>query len=266
MLDLDHGPLFSTPVIRKHVLQQERIRRVREIFEESAFNRYEGPEHPELLVITSSACTLYSREAIHLLGLNDRVGLLKLGTTWPIPSELVTRYLAKTEKVLIVEEVLPFLEDHVKILAAEMADRIGKTRFFGKNDGTIPMVGELNPDLVAGALGKILDLPYEGMPAAYEDQLKAPTLTRIPNREQTFCPGCPHRASFWVMHQALALDGRQGFVCGDIGCYSLAAISPANGYDTMKTIHSMGSGTGLASGFGKLGPFGLDQPVLRRLR
>ena len=64
------------------------------------------------------------------------------------------------------------------------------------------------------------------------------------------------------MHEALALDGRQGFVCGDIGCYSLAAVSPANGYDTMKTIHSMGSGTGLASGFGKLGPFGLDQPVL----
>jgi indolepyruvate ferredoxin oxidoreductase alpha subunit len=262
IFDLDHGPMYSTPVIRKHILQQERIRRVREVFEKCAFNRYEGPENPELLIITSSACTLYSKEAIHLLGLIDRVGLLKLGTTWPIPSELVTRRLAAAGKVLIVEEVLPFLEDHVKILAAETVDRIGKTQFFGKNDGTVPMVGELNPDLVAKAIGSILNIPYEGMAPAYEELLKAPTVARIPQREQTFCPGCPHRASFWVIHEGLALDGRQGFVCGDIGCYSLAAISPANGYDTMKTIHSMGSGTGLASGFGILGPFGLDQPVL----
>jgi indolepyruvate ferredoxin oxidoreductase alpha subunit len=262
VLDPDHGPLFSTPVIRKHLLQQERIRRVKEIFEGSAFNCYEGPEHPELLVITSSACTLYSREAIDLMDLKNRVGLLKLGTTWPIPSELVTRHLAAAGKVLIVEEVLPFLEDHVKILAAEEADRIGKTRFYGKNDRTLPMVGELNPDLVAGALGRILAVSCTGPERAYEERLRLPTVARIPSREQTFCPGCPHRASFWVMHEALALDGRQGFVCGDIGCYSLAAVSPANGYETMKTIHSMGSGTGLASGFGKLGRFGLDQPVL----
>jgi indolepyruvate ferredoxin oxidoreductase, alpha subunit len=262
ILDPDRGPMFSTPVIRKHLLQQEKIKRAREIFEKCALNCYEGPEHPELLIITSSACTLYSREAIHLLRLKDRVGLLKLGTTWPIPPELVTRHLASAEKVLIVEEVISFLEDHVKILASEKTDRIGKTQFYGKNDGTLPMVGELNPDLVAMALGRIFDIPYEGMTAAYEEEVQALAANRIPSREQTFCPGCPHRASFWVIQQALALDGRQGFVCGDIGCYSLAAISPANGYNTMKTIHSMGSGAGLASGFGKLRPFGMDQPVL----
>ena len=262
VLDPDHGPMFSTPVIRKHILQQERVRQTREMFEKCAFNRYEGPGQPELLVITSSACSLYSKEAIHLLGLKDRVGLLTLGTTWPVPSELVASHMASAEKVLIVEEVLPFLEEHIKVLAAEKGDRIGKTKFFGKNDGTIPMVGELNPDLVAKAIGKIFGIPYEGMSSDYEGRLKALTASSVPNREQTFCPGCPHRASFWVMHQALALDGRQGFVCGDIGCYSLAAISPANGYHTMKTIHSMGSGTGLASGFGKLGSFAMDQPVL----
>ena len=262
VLDPDRGPMFSTPVIRKHMLQQEKILRARQVFEECLFNRYEGPRDPELLLITSSACTLYSREAIHMLGVKDRVGLLKLGTTWPIPSELVTRCMMASSKVLIVEEVLPFLEDHIKILAAEVNDRIGKTYFFGKNDGAIPMVGELNPDLVAEAIERILGISHKGMASAYEGLLQSPTVAKIPQREQTFCPGCPHRASFWVMHEALALDGRQGFVCGDIGCYSLAAISPANGYGTMKTIHSMGSGTGVASGFGKLGPFGLDQPVL----
>jgi indolepyruvate ferredoxin oxidoreductase alpha subunit len=56
------------------------------------------------------------------------------------------------------------------------------------------------------------------------------------------------------------MDNRQGFVCGDIGCYSLAMLP--SGYSTLKTLHSMGSGIGLAGGFGKLGMFGMDQPAM----
>jgi indolepyruvate ferredoxin oxidoreductase alpha subunit len=56
------------------------------------------------------------------------------------------------------------------------------------------------------------------------------------------------------------MDGRDGFVCGDIGCYSLAVLP--TGFNTLKTLHSMGSGVGLASGFGKLDQFGMDQPIL----
>ena len=81
-----------------------------------------------------------------------------------------------------------------------------------------------------------------------------------PARDLTFCPGCPHRASFWSIHNALQLDNRKGFVCGDIGCYTLG-FRPA-GFNTVKTVHSMGSGMGVASGFGKLEAFGMDQPVL----
>jgi len=76
----------------------------------------------------------------------------------------------------------------------------------------------------------------------------------------TFCPGCPHRASYWSIHNALALDGRGGFVCGDIGCYVMGTL-PA-GFSTVKTLHCMGSGSGVASGFGKLRSFGMDQPVV----
>jgi indolepyruvate ferredoxin oxidoreductase, alpha subunit len=75
----------------------------------------------------------------------------------------------------------------------------------------------------------------------------------------TFCAGCPHRASYWSIHNALVLDDRKGFVCGDIGCYALAT-SPV-GFETLKTMHAMGSGAGLASGFGQLWRFGMDQPV-----
>ncbi len=203
------------------------------------------------MIITSSACNLYSREAVQLLGLKDRVGLLKLGTTWPLPPRLVKKYLSTTDKILIVEEVIPFLEESVKILAAELAGEIGVKTFYGKNDGTIPMTGELNPDLVAMGLSKILGVPYAPMDPEYEKDAQRVAWFMAPGRELTFCPGCPHRASFWSIHKALQIDNRKGFVCGDIGCYSLGVL-PA-GFSTIKTVHSMGSGIGLASGFGKLG-------------
>lgn len=260
ILDPMEGAVMSTPVGYKHAQQQEKIKKAREIFEGCPFNTYHGPERPELLIITSSACNLYTREAISILGVEDRVGLLKLGTTWPLPPELLKRHLSRTDKILIVEEVLPFLEENVKILAAEMAREIGIKTFHGKNDGKIPMVGELNPDLVVGALAQIVGIDYEAVPDEYANKAEGAATSKAPARELTFCPGCPHRASFWSIHNALQLDGRKGFVCGDIGCYSLAML-PC-GFSTLKTLHAMGSGGGIASGFGKLGRFGFDQPVL----
>ena len=87
--DPERGPMISAPVIEKHRLQQEKIRKAVALFETSPFNAYAGPERPELLIITSSACTLYSREAVSLLGAEGRVGILKLGTTWPVPPALL---------------------------------------------------------------------------------------------------------------------------------------------------------------------------------
>jgi indolepyruvate ferredoxin oxidoreductase alpha subunit len=259
--DPERGPVVSTPVVAKHLLQQEKIKKAVQRFEASPFNNYAGPEKPELLIITSSACRLYSREAVALLNAGERVGILSLGTTWPVPPALLMRHLGRTEKVLIVEEVLPFLEEQAKVLAAERAPEIGIKRFYGKNDGTLPMVGELNPDLVTAALASILKIAPPTLSAAYEEKRRS-FAGLAPKREQTFCPGCPHRASFWAIREALQRDGRSGFVCGDIGCYAMASLFPAAGFHTAKTLHSMGSGTGIASGFGKLGPFGLEQPAL----
>jgi len=259
-LDPDEGIVISSPVAWKHQQQQEKIKKAREIFEDCPFNTYEGPERPDLLLITSSACYLYSREAVNVLGVRDRVGLLKMGTTWPLPPKLLARHLAGTDRIMIVEEVLPFLEENVKILAAEQAARIGAKTFYGKNDGTIPMTGEMNPDLVIAALSSVLGIDYTPVPEEYNREAQSSVISRAPNREQVFCPGCPHRASFFSIHNALEMDGRQGFVCGDIGCYTMAIGS--TGFNTLKTLHSMGSGAGIAGGFGKLGQFGMDQPIL----
>lgn len=260
ILDPIEGPMASLPAPYRHGQQQEKLKQVITKFEESPYNTYSGPESPELLLITSSACYLYSKEAIGLLGVEDRVGLLKLGTTWPLPPKLIEKYLGITDKILIVEEVIPFLEENVKILAAELATRIGPKTFFGKREGNIPTTDEMNPDLVMAALAQIMEIEYNPVPEAYAKRSQELAFLGAPNRDLTFCAGCPHRASFWSIHNTLQMDGREGFVCGDIGCYSLAVLP--TGFSTLKTLHSMGSGVGLASGFGKLGQFGMDQPVL----
>ncbi len=260
ILDPIQGPMSSLPVVYKHGRQQAKLQQVVARFEVSPYNTYTGPRAPELLLITGSACYLYSKEAVSLLGVEDRVGLLKLGTTWPLPPKLMEKYLGISDRILIVEEVIPFLEENVKIIAAELGSVIGPKTFFGKREGCLPQTGEMNADLVVAALSKVLAVAYEAVPQTYAQRVGELSEAGAPGRDLTFCAGCPHRASFWTIHNVLQMDGRQGFVCGDIGCYSLAMLP--TGFNTLKTLHSMGSGLGLASGFGKLGQFGMDQPVV----
>jgi indolepyruvate ferredoxin oxidoreductase, alpha subunit len=256
------GPVANEPPTALALRRRNhgKLKRAQEIFETSPFNTYSGPSDPELLVITSSACNLYCLEAIRLLVLTERVGLLKLGTTWPLPAGLIKKHLLSSSRVLIVEDLHPFLEENVKVLAAEFAGEIGAREFHGKRDGSLPMTGEMNADLVMETLVRLLALetgkPFPG----YSEEVSRALADQIPPRMMTFCPGCPHRASYWSVHTALAMDDREGFVCGDIGCYALGTMQA--GFNVVKTIHAMGSGSGLASGFGQMKTFGLEQPVL----
>lgn len=260
ILDQMTGPIQPSPAVMTHMLQQQKIKKARALFEKSSFNGYTGPEDPEMVVITGSVCGLYCKEAIGLLGLEDRVGILKLGTTWPMPEGLVEKYLSANDKFIVVEEIFPFLEDQVKILAAERVHKIGPKTILGQRDGLFPTAGELSPDLVMVGLARAMDMEYRPANEAYKKEAQEAAAGYAPNRELTFCPGCPHRASYWSIRTALDMDNRGGFVCGDIGCYGMGLI--AAGFNTLKTVHCMGSGTGTASGFGKLTQFGMDQPIL----
>ena len=256
------GPVMTlpgtAPVVRQR--QLEGLEKAVACFEKSPFNTYTGPDKPELLIITSSAATFYCKEAVDNLGIQTRVGLLKLGTTWPLPPRLVTKHLSSASRVLIVEEGTPFMEDNIKALFAQHAEAIGPTRFHGRADQSIPLVDELNPDRVMKALTTVLDLPDEDFCADYRSQIAQELEGGIPGRPMTFCPGCPHRASFWLLHEAIKLDNRRGFINGDIGCYVMAVADC--GFRAAKTCAAMGSGIGMASGFGQLHRFGMDQPVL----
>ncbi len=250
----------ALPVISNHRLLHEKLNRAKQMAERSTFNFYRGPEKPELMVVTSGSGWMYSLEAILNLNVKERVGVLKLGTTWPLPESLVIEHLRKVDRFLFIEEVDPFLENNVKEIYAQSCLVLGLKSFFGKASKHVPDVGDLNPEIVTQAIQSLIQIPYEPRPAEYAQRAHEAAAELIPARALGFCAGCPHRATYWAVKIALALDGRDGFVLGDIGCYSLG-MGPS-GFGLMRTLHAMGSGTGLACGFGQLNRFGLEQPVI----
>ena len=232
----------------------------REIFESSPFNFYRGPAKPEIIVVTSGSGYLYSCEAVLNLKAEERVGILKIGTAWPLPEKFLLNHLQRSERFLFIEEVDPFLENNVKEVFAQHNVDLGVKRFHGKASQTIPDVGDLSPEIVTSALQKLLTIDYVPRPEDYSKRALEAVADFVPPRALSFCAGCPHRATYWAIKTALALDGREGIVAGDIGCYSLG-VGPS-GFFQMKTLHAMGSGAGLACGFGQLNRFGWDQPVI----
>jgi indolepyruvate ferredoxin oxidoreductase alpha subunit len=250
----------ALPAISNHKLLHEKLNRAKEMAEESPFNIYRGPEKPELMVFTCGSGWMYSLEALINLNIQKRVGVLKLGTTWPLPDRFVLDHLKKADRILFIEEVDPFLENNVKEIYAQNCLALGLKAFFGKASKHVPDVGDLNPEVVTQAIQNLIQVAYEPRSADYSLRAHEAAAKLIPARALGFCAGCPHRATYWAAKIALALDGRGGFVLGDIGCYSLG-MGPS-GFGQMRTLHAMGSGIGLASGFGQLDRFGLDQPVI----
>jgi len=230
------------------------------MFESSPFNRYVGPDKAELLIITCGACWLYSQDALKTLKLEDKVGILKLGTPWPLPEKFVESHLTKSQQVLFVEEIDPFVERSVMELVANLPPTGPHPVFYGKRSGHINAYGELNPDRVIEAIAEIMGVTYQPVDIEYRKKAEEAVKSYVPGRMLTFCPGCPHRATFWSIKNAIKLDGRNGVVLGDIGCYSLA-LGPA-GFFQVNALYCMGGGIGAANGLGQMGQFGFNQPVI----
>ena len=254
-----YASISGTTPSQIHETLHQNLTKIREIYESSRFNGYVGPQNPELLIITCGSGWLYTAEAVRILSAEKSVGILKLGTTWPLPLNLIKKHLLQTEKVLVIEEVDPFLENNVKELSIDSMPWRTWT-FYGKASGHFHPFGELNPDIIVKAIAKVLNVKYASRKGSYQRKSQEMTQKYVVPRALQFCAGCPHRATFWAIKDALKLDGRDGVLTGDIGCYSLAVTS--TGFSQLRTLHGMGSGLGLATGLGKLDQFGLEQPVL----
>lgn len=232
-----------------HTAMIQKMDALRQEFEVCPYNHYVGPEAPRELIVAGGTGRLYAQEAISRLGVGDRVGLLSLATVWPLPEQYILRYLRGAEKVLTLEEVDPVLEHNLESIAGR--NRLQVT-FCGRFDGALPKIGELDPDNVAAAVSKLtgVSLPEKKVSSDLE----------LPERELTFCAGCPHRATFYLLKRVLRQEKNPGVVVGDIGCYIMSGQSA--GHYAFQACNCMGSGINLAEGLGQLTNYGLDQKVV----
>ncbi|MDI6914469.1 MAG: thiamine pyrophosphate-dependent enzyme [Desulfitobacteriaceae bacterium] len=270
-------PANKKPVFKKedrfvthvafHQAQEIKLAKIREAADTLPFNTYTGPEDAKTIIIASGPSSLYALEAVQALDLAGEVGVLKLGITWPLPEKFLLKHMKHAEKVIFIEEIEPFNEENVMALAAQHMTDIYPIQFFGQHSGHVagpkgPGLGEMDPDIVKRSIARVIDTGVAEAAVATTNAVSAAGVPSagIPEREMAFCAGCPHRASFWAMKSALALDGRNGVVLGDIGCYSLALRR--TGWSLPQTMHAMGSGAGIANGLGKLDMFGFNQPVI----
>jgi len=214
----------------------ERLSHIREEFEQSAFNIIEAGEG-EVGIITSGVSYLYVREALETM--DSRPHVLKLATTHPLPSDLIGTFLKDKRRIVIVEELMPYLEREIRSIAHE---RRIDVEIRGKLSGDFPLVGEYNVPIVRAGIASSLDIASAD---SYADVMsRAESLKEgLPVRSPIFCPGCPHRGTFWAVQQAL--KETPYVLNNDIGCYSMFLLEP---YEVTDSLLCMGASLGLSSG------------------
>jgi len=208
----------------------EKIKKIKDFSEKSKINKLEI-RNWKLGIITSGTPYLYVMEALKELNLN--LPVLKLGFFYPLPEKKIKNFVKKLKKVLIVEELEPFLEKEVERLAK---DANPKLKIFGRN--LIPEVGELKPEIVSSAIAKIMGKKIN----LKSNILNLKSVKRLPQ----LCPGCP----YWLVISAIkkAVDIKKVIFGGEIGCYMLFGNPPINLQDYLSC---MGSSVGIAHGIKK---------------
>jgi len=192
-------------------------------------------------IITSAISYLHTKEG--LKELNIKVPILKLGFFYPLSEEKVKKFIKGLKKVLIIEELEPYLEKEINRLAKDVNPKL---QVFGKN--LLSEIGELRPEFVTAAIAKVIGKKYpEGKLSAScgASKLKTTAYRLETKHIARFCPGCP----YWSVFATIKKSAPEGTIFGgDIGCYMLAGQPPHNMQDY---LFSMGSGFGIAHGIEK---------------
>lgn len=179
-----------------HVRVEQRTKDLIEYAENCEFNRVEMGKDTSVGIITDSTSYQYAREV-----LGEDACILKLGLINPLPEKLIKDFAAKLDKVVVLEELDPIIENHCKQLGIKVS---------GKD--TFPICGEFSQNLVRECLG--MEVPAH---MSIDENL--------PARPPVMCAGCPHRGIFYILKK------KKCMVYGDIGCYTLGAVAPLNAMD-----------------------------------
>lgn len=203
---------------QRHPVVEERMLKLQEWAERAEINAIEKGDQ-SLGIITTGAVYQYVREVF------PHTTILKLGMVWPLPEKLIRDFASEVDRLLVVEELDPFIEENVRLMGIPVE---GKSIF--------PLLGEFSPGVVrdasvqAGLLGKDGD--------GYR------SVGSLPRRPPVLCAGCGHRDVFWVLRKMKIV------VNSDIGCYALGVLPPL---DTTDTIGAMGASIGVAMGMRRAG-------------
>ena len=237
----DPSQFIVTPVyvvkMRKGLI--EKLKQIEEKTEKSPLNKIIDKGGREIGIIASGSAFNYVMDVVSENNL--KVKILKLTFSYPFPEKLVLDFINSVDNILVAEEVEPVMEKEVLAIIGKYNI---KKKVYGKLDGTLPRIYEYNPDIISFGMAKIVEKELI-------KREKYSTKLSLPLRSAVFCPGCPHRATYFALKKAikkLKLKEEEIIYSTDIGCYALGMEPPYNMGDY---CISMGSSLGIGCGFSK---------------
>ena len=206
---------------KRHVVLEDRMAQLTKDADGFEHNIIEKGD-PKVGFITAGIAYTYVKEAF------PDASFLKLGMVYPLPEKTIRRFCDSVERAVIVEELDPFFETHVKAKGIPVE---GKKYF--------SLTGELSPDRVARPIieAGLFEGRNEKKPLKRGEPLA--TSFSLPPRPPSLCPGCPHRTVYKVLHE------KKTTITGDIGCYTLGALPP---FEAMDTCVDMGASVTVSQG------------------
>ena len=235
--NFEHNPQrwSATPRFRfiLHKQLNEKLKNIAEEFNSmTALNFMENDKDRAALgIITSGIGYSIGRDILFELGIQEKIPVLKIGTPYPLPVELVESFIEKCDHVLILEETEPVIEFQIR----------DKSKIIGRLDGPIPNEGEMLPETITRVISdlcKKFSIPVSEVTSTAPLEKMVADLG-LPVRRPTLCSGCPHRASFFALKKAFP----KGIFPSDIGCYTLGM-----NLEAVDTCHDMGAAITFASG------------------
>ena len=216
--------MVPTNARKRHGIIEHRIQELSTYAETSPFNRVEMRSH-ELGIITGGIAYQYAREVF------PDASVLKLGLVYPLPVQLIKKFAQSVSRLIVLEELDPFIEDQVRLMGIELYKPVDGQ--YPNTKTIFPIMGELDPRVVR------INAEEAGLLPKREQVEPEPISIELPVRPPVLCPGCPHRGAFYILHK-LGVP-----VNGDIGCYTLGVAPPLNSIDT---CGCMGASIGVAHG------------------
>jgi indolepyruvate ferredoxin oxidoreductase alpha subunit len=228
--------LVTVPAVSRklHVKLLENIEKALGFSEDSPFNFIKGDG--KWGIVCNGVSYNYASDGIKELNIADRVRILRLGFSHPMPPKTIKSFLKACDKVLVIEEGEPYMEEQVKAFAQEEGLTLP---IRGKAKDLFTRLYEFDPAQVRENIAKFFEVPYT--PTAKTDISDVP---EVPQRPPNLCAGCSHRATYYAVKKAA--EGLGTIYPTDIGCYTLGVLPPLS---TADFLLCMGSSVGTGCGF-----------------